>query len=182
MSNVNRRKLVNFSIKRRMQVRLLAGLMLVVLVSVGLTSAVFYFFSSQEVGETYRQFHVNAKNFLEFLLPGVIIAFAIGLLSAVMVGVFIPHRIAGPLYRIERDIKDKVGDGNLKAKFSVRNGDEVGELAEALNIMVDKLRIKVGRVKQASEEVARTSKQSEGNNEIRRAAEKLEEAVKEFTI
>ena len=118
MSNVNRRRFINFSIKKRMQARLLIGLMLVVLISVGLTSAFFYFFSSHEVGETYKQFHVNAKNFLEFLLPGVIIAFMIGLVSAIAVGVFIPHRIAGPLYRIERDIKDKVGEGNFKAKFS----------------------------------------------------------------
>ncbi len=182
MSNVNRRRFINFSIKKRMQARLLIGLMLVVLISVGLTSAFFYFFSSHEVGETYKQFHVNAKNFLEFLLPGVIIAFMIGLVSAIAVGVFIPHRIAGPLYRIERDIKDKVGEGNFKAKFSVRNGDEVGELAEALNIMVEKLRLKVERVKAASGEVARTSKQNEGNKEARRAAEKLEEAVKEFTV
>ena len=116
------------------------------------------------------------------MLPGVIIAFMIGLVSAIAVGVFIPHRIAGPLYRIERDIKDKVGEGNFKAKFSVRSGDEVGELAEALNIMVEKLRLKVERVKAASGEVARTSKQNEGNKEARRAAEKLEEAVKEFTV
>ena len=182
MGNKNRRRIVNFSIKKKMQVRLLLGIMLVVFLSVGLASVFFYLMSDREIGQSYRQFHVTAKNFLEMLLPGVIMAFIIGIVSAVVAAVFLPHRIAGPLYRMERDIRDKIGEGNLTARFSIRDGDEVGELADTLNIMVGKLRGKVEKIKSASGEVSIASRQGDSGEKMRQAAGKLEEALKEFTI
>ncbi|MBI5560781.1 MAG: methyl-accepting chemotaxis protein, partial [Deltaproteobacteria bacterium] len=149
----NRRRKLNYAIKREMQLRLLLSVMVIVLVAVGLTSGFFYFLSNREVGQTYRQFHVNAKNFLEILLPGVIIAFVLGIISATGMAVFFPHRIAGPLHRMENDLKEKLGEGNLTVRFSVRKGDEVGELAAALNITVDKLREKIERIGAATEEL-----------------------------
>jgi len=178
----NRRRLINYSVKRRMQIRLLVTVMLVVVVAVGFSSVFFYIFSNQEVGATYRQFHINVKNFLELLLPGVIIAFALGIVSAAAVAIFFPHRIAGPLHRIERDLTEGVGEGNLKVIFSVRKGDEVGELANALNITVEKLKSKISRIKASQEEFASVLRKTEGNHRAIDALKKLEDAVKEFKL
>jgi len=165
-----------------MQIRLLLTTMTVVLVAVGFASVFFYFFSNQEVGSTYRQFHINVKNFLELLLPGVIIAFVLGVISAASLAVFLPHRIAGPLHRIEREIKDEVGGGNLKVVFFVRKGDEVGELANALNIMVDKLKTKILMIKASQEELSTLLRKTEGNQGVVHAVKKMEDAVKEFKL
>lgn len=176
----NRRRLINYSIKRKMQFRLLLAVMLVVFVSVSLTSGFFYLMSNQEVGQTYRQFHINAKNFLDILLPAVIIAFAVGMVAAVIIAIFIPHRIAGPLYRMERELKERVGAGDFTVVFGVRKGDELGELASALNVMVAKLRDRMGAVREAAEGISAAAKETRADKRVADAAKKLEETVKEF--
>jgi len=56
---------------------------------------------------------------------------------------FISHKIAGPLYRFEKDIKGLAKDGDLTRIFKLRKRDEMQELAEALNILVSGFRGKL---------------------------------------
>lgn len=183
---INRRSIINYSINRHMQLRLLVRVMLIVLINTGILAAFFYFYSNQEIGQSFRHFHIQARNFLDFLLPATIIALIIGIIIAFIIALFFPHKIAGPLYRIEKEIKEKVSEGNLAVRFSVRKGDEVGELAEALNIMVEKLKLKLGKIKTASDELAVCSNNvNKGDEHIKKildAQKRLEEAVKEFRL
>jgi methyl-accepting chemotaxis protein len=183
---INRRSVVNYSINRHLQIRLLLRIMLIVLINTGILAAFFYFYSNQEIGQSFRHFHIQAHNFLDFLLPATIIALITGIIIAFIIALFFPHKIAGPLYRMERDIKEKVSEGNLAVRFSVRKGDEVGELAEALNIMITKLRLKLGKIKAATDELAVCSNSlNKGDEHIKKildAQKRLEEAVKEFQL
>ena len=139
----NRRSIINYSIKREMQIRLLIKVMLVSLIGIIMVSAVFYFYSNIKIEGTYRQFHIHAKNFLDYLLPVVIAAGVLGVIFAAFFAAFFPHSIAGPLHRMERVLKDDVGEGNFTVRFHPRKGDEVKELADALNAMVEKLNLKM---------------------------------------
>lgn len=182
-----RRSVINYSIKRKMQLRLLLNVMLVALIAAGLTAAFFYFYSNQEIGQSFKQFHIRARSFLDLLLPAVVFALAIGIAIAFVMALFFPHRIAGPLYRIERDLKEKVGEGDLTVKFSIRKGDEVGELADALNIMIEKIKLKIARIKAASDELAFHSinvnkGEEEHIKKLSEIAEKIQEATKEFRL
>ncbi|MEK7841060.1 MAG: HAMP domain-containing protein [Deltaproteobacteria bacterium] len=183
---INRRSVINYSINRHMQLRLLVRVMLIVLINTAILSAFFYIYSNQEIGQSFRHFHIQARNFLDFLLPAIVIALIIGIIVAFIIALFFPHKIAGPLYRMEREIKEKVSEGNLTVRFSVRKGDEVGELAEALNIMIAKLKLKLGKIKTASDELAvcsnNVNKGDEHLKKILDAQKRLEEAVKEFQL
>lgn len=182
----NRRSVINYSIKKQMQVRLLVRVMLIALIATGIAAAFFYFYSNQEIGQSFKQFHIHARSFLDFLLPAIVVALIIGIVIAFGMAIFFPHRIAGPLYRMERELKEKVGEGDLTVRFSVRNGDEVGELADALNIMVEKLRLRLGRIKTASDELAVCSNNvNKGDAHLKKildAQKRLEDAVKEFQL
>ncbi len=182
----NRRSVINYSIKKQMQFRLLARVMLIALIATGLVAAFFYFYSNQEIGQSFRHFHIQARNFLDFLLPSIVIALIIGIVIAFSMAIFFPHRIAGPLYRMERELKEKVSEGDLTVRFSVRKGDELGELAQALNIMIEKLNLRLGRIKTASDELAvcsnNVNKGDEHLKKILDAQKRLEEAVKEFQL
>lgn len=59
----------------------------------------------------------------------------------VVAGVFIllTHKVAGPLYRIRRQITD-VRDGKLPSKIVLRKNDELGHLADSFNEMTEALR------------------------------------------
>lgn len=56
---------------------------------------------------------------------------------------FISHKIAGPLYRFEKDVRGLAKDGDLTRIFRLRKRDEMQELAEALNTMVSGFRGKL---------------------------------------
>lgn len=182
----NRRSIINYSIKREMQYRLLLKVMFIAFIATGLAGAFFYFYSNQEVGQSFRQFHITARSFLDFLFPAVIIALLIGIVTSFGMAIFFPHSIAGPLHRIERDIKERLGEGDLSVRFSVRKGDEVGELADALNIMVEKMRLKVEKVKSVSEELATNTRNINKNDEsfkkLSELAGKLKKAVDEIKL
>ncbi len=184
MSNIKKRRVVNYSIKRRMQIRLLLRFILILLISSSVTSIIFYYYSSQEVGQTFKQFHVNARTFLDFLLPAVIISFFIGALIAVGIAMFFPIKMAGPLYRIERDLKDRLSEGDLSARFSVRNGDEFQDLVDALNETVSKLKTKVDRFKEAADELSALLSSHRASDPFSRrlseVAKKISDSAREF--
>ncbi len=52
--------------------------------------------------------------------------------------VFVSHKIAGPVYRFEQSAR-AIGAGDLSLKIKLRKGDELGDLAEAMNAMVETL-------------------------------------------
>jgi methyl-accepting chemotaxis protein len=51
-------------------------------------------------------------------------------------GIFLSHRVAGPLYRIER-VAEEISKGNLDIKVQFRKSDELRTLADSLNNMID---------------------------------------------
>ena len=126
-----------------MQLRIFAKILGITLIGVGLMAVVFYFFSSREIDSSYRQFHIHAKNFLDLLLPTVLLSVVLALIASVAITVFLPIKIAGPLFRIENALKDRVSSGDLSLRFTLRKGDEMGELADAVNICLEKLSRKI---------------------------------------
>lgn len=53
-----------------------------------------------------------------------------------ILGLLFSHKIAGPIYRIEKTI-DEISKGNLTLKIKLRQGDEFWDLADIINIMTD---------------------------------------------
>jgi methyl-accepting chemotaxis protein len=52
--------------------------------------------------------------------------------------IFVSHKIAGPVYRFEQSAR-AIGAGDLSLKIKLRKGDELRELAEAMNYMAETL-------------------------------------------
>ncbi len=184
MGNYVRRRSINYSIKRQFQFRVLLRIMVIVFITVGINGLVFYLFSNQEIGNSLQKFHVQARSFLDILLPVIIASLVLGTIAAFVISLYFPHRIAGPLYRIEKDIRDKLSEGNLSVNFAVRKNDDLGELAESLNLMEARLRSKVDRIRSASKELSAYAEglnsETEPIRHIKELARKVEESVKEF--
>jgi methyl-accepting chemotaxis protein len=72
-----------------------------------------------------------------FIRTSQIMVAPILLLTAVfsIAGIFLSHKVAGPLYRIER-VAEELGRGNLDIKVKFRKGDELHDLADKLNLMI----------------------------------------------
>lgn len=53
-------------------------------------------------------------------------------------GIVLSHRLAGPMERLEKDIK-KISEGDYAKRIHVRKNDDIKPLADALNILLDKI-------------------------------------------
>jgi methyl-accepting chemotaxis protein len=184
MSGKHGRKLLNFSIKDQLQLRLLVKVLGIVVIGIGIMAAVFYFYSNREISDSYRQFHVQAKNFLDYLWPAVFSSLVLAIVAAVAITLFLPHTIAGPLYRIEKGLKEKISRGDLTVKFILRKGDDVADLADAVNMTTDSLRQKIKKVMKLAAQLQSLidSMEGKGDSEVARLSNELNEALKKFKI
>jgi methyl-accepting chemotaxis protein len=64
---------------------------------------------------------------------------ALWLILVIIGSLITSHRMFGPLNRIQNYI-EKVGEGNFEEKITVRKGDDLRPLAEALNKMTENLK------------------------------------------
>ena len=70
---------------------------------------------------------------------------------------FVSHKIAGPVYRLEETTK-LIAAGDLTHKVHLRQGDELGDLQDAFNSMSESL---CNMVKKDREVISRLSKTGE---------------------
>jgi len=182
-----RKRFFNFSIKKRLQLRMLVKIWSIIFLTLLLTGIIFYFYSDINVGKSYRLFHVKANNFLDFLFPVLLAGFFSSLVLGFLAAVFFPHAIAGPLYRIEKELVD-IGNGNLKKKIKIRKGDEIGDLADSINIMIEGLRAKIKKMGDISGHIDELIEQAPGENvdgilkKIKAENASLQEAVNIFKL
>ena len=80
------------------------------------------------------------------ILPSVILTNIIttGIIAviALVVTLVVSHKIAGPMFRFEQDLKN-IADGDLQKKIHIRNGDQFGGVAANLNTMVESLNARI---------------------------------------
>jgi len=80
---------------------------------------------------TLEERAMAAKQFLflaQTILPGLIVLS----LAAAVFSIYLTHRVAGPLFRIEQTAREMIR-GNLALRIRLRKGDELHELAGLVN-------------------------------------------------
>lgn len=184
MKGNNKRKGINYSIKRRLQLRLFFKVLSVAMIGTGIMAAIFYIYSNREIGGSYRQFHIHARNFLDYLLPAIALSMVSSFVLAAAITIFFPHRIAGPLFRIERELKEKIGEGDLSVRFTLRKGDEVSDLADALNSALEKLCRDIENIRRPAEELeSRIAAMSgKADRETEALVKEINEAARKFRL
>ena len=89
----------------------------------------------------------KTPDFFFISLALIILIAVIGIgIAAMVIFILLSHRIAGPLYRFEKALKE-VEDGNLRARVDLRKTDELVTLKEAMNSVFGSMDLRLGRVK-----------------------------------
>ncbi|MBK5967503.1 MULTISPECIES: methyl-accepting chemotaxis protein [Thiorhodovibrio] len=117
------------------------------------------------------------------VVAGLIFAAIIVLLALV-----VSNAIARPL-RAGVAFAERIAEGDLSARLSVRQRDEIGLLADALRAMMDKLRQVVAEVQSSAREVSQSSQQladsssrlSQGSEQQARSAEDISTSMEDMT-
>jgi len=82
---------------------------------------------------------VNTRILLSLLLVSPLI---------ILIGILVSHRIAGPVYRIQRSL-GTIAAGDLSLSIRLRKGDEMKDLADGVNSLIEQLRANVEEEKTA---------------------------------
>lgn len=117
-----------------------------------------------------------------------IIILSISVIISLALAVFIARLVSKPLIQ-GVDFANTVANGDLRKKLDIEQKDEIGQLAQALNEMIDKLKNVVENVKSAadnvssgSQELSSSSEQlSQGSTEQAAAAEEASSSMEEMT-
>jgi methyl-accepting chemotaxis protein len=111
------------------------------------------------------------------ILPAIILTNIItaGIVSiaAVIVVLFISHKIAGPMHRFEKEIKN-IGKGDISRGIVLREEDQFEKIAQALDEMVASLREKVSAIRGAVDQTrAKVEANDMGNDDLKTELQQL---------
>jgi len=150
----NRRR--NYYIKKEFQRNFILKFCGLVALGALISGGVIYYMSKSTVTTTFVNSRLTIMSTADFILPAVLLSSAIVFvligLATVSVTLFTSHKIAGPLYRLEKDLGDLI-NGNLNIVFSLRKTDEIKPIAVSLNIMVQALKNNIVAIKNAADEL-----------------------------
>ncbi len=151
----------NYLSKKGMQGRLVfkfvAMVMLGIVLSITVTSVLYFKLSNVEfegdvpfyyIPEGAAQEAVEVPTAFDVLLPGLLICGAIMIFLTLLIGLFISHRIGGPITSLQRSIRE-MGRGDLLTPIRVRKGDEFQDLAEDLMEMVAGIKEPIRKAQEA---------------------------------
>ena len=148
--NKNRRR--NYYIKKDFQRNFILKFCFLVLLGSIVSGCIVYLMSKATVTTSFEGLRLVIKSTADYILPAVLLSglavIVITGIATIFITLFTSHKIAGPLYRIEKDINE-ITSGNLRQEFNLRQGDEIRPIAESLNEMAHFLRDEVGGMKKA---------------------------------
>ncbi len=146
------RKKLNLAVKREFQRWLLKQVLFAVLLSAVVAAMILYFYARQEVVGSFFDAHVKLRRVSDLLLPVVLSGTVVSLIGGALLALFVPQKIAGPLYRIEMDLK-AVAQGDLAVKVKLRDTDTLQDFAERVDEAVGALRGRVQELKNLHDEL-----------------------------
>lgn len=107
-----------------------------VLIGAVLSIALFYYWTYAELGITYYQTLLTLNGLRQNIIPAMMIAgltTTVAVTAAVLaVTLFASHKIAGPIYRLERSL-ESIGGGDLTLEVRFRPYDAINGISEDIN-------------------------------------------------
>lgn len=128
----HKRKKLNIGIKRNFQMWMLVRILGTVSVSAIVSVSVLYFYAQQEISGTLYDIHITLQKVSDLLLPVILSGAVMSFLSGLALAIFLPQKIAGPIYRIEQDLEE-IKNGNINKKIVLRAKDPLKDLADKIN-------------------------------------------------
>lgn len=136
----------HFFIKKEFQFRFIVRFCLLVVFGEILSTGLILFFSRGNLTSLFSNSHLVVTDTADFILPAVLYSNLITIilisLAMIVVTLFVSHKIAGPLFRLEKDV-NVIAGGDLTYTVRLRKADQLKELSNDINQMTMKLNNKV---------------------------------------
>ena len=145
-----------------------------------ISGVIVYLMSRSTVTTSFDNLRLVIRSTADFILPAVLLSSIVVVtiigMATIAITLFTSHRIAGPLYRVAKDLEEVVS-GNLMKKFSLRKADELKALAEGLNNLTQTLKDDVGEIKNGINEIDAILPPGEAKEKINEIKSNLDKYV-----
>ena len=154
----NRRKIL--IVDRDFQNKFIARFFAMVAIGSVVTGGIVYFFCGRTLTTVFINSRLKVMSTTDFILPGLLLSSLVVILvvglATVFMALYVSHRIAGPVYRLHKDVLS-MHAGNLKQIFRLRDHDEMKPLALALNEMARRVQQDITVLKAETEALGTSS-------------------------
>jgi nitrogen fixation/metabolism regulation signal transduction histidine kinase len=142
-------------------------------------------FSTRTATTSFENSRLVIKSTADFVLPLLLIGtvstgFIVGIFTILLV-LFISHKIAGPLYRLEKTCQS-IASGNFREAVVLRRQDQLKGLAFAFNEMVLSLNNNIQNVKQHAQMLNYLLEETQNPKKIDEERKKLISALEVFKL
>jgi methyl-accepting chemotaxis protein len=135
-----------YFVKKEFQLKFILKFCLLVLIGTMISTALLFLFSQDTLTSSFQQSRLVIKSTGLAILPSVVytnlITLGVIAIATIIVTLFVSHKMAGPLFRFEKELKD-IGEGDLTRRVILRKKDPVGDIAVCLNNMIAGLHDKI---------------------------------------
>jgi methyl-accepting chemotaxis protein len=175
----------NYFIKKGFQIRFILKFCLLLLAGVVISTSLLLLFSQNTLTSTYQQSRLVIENTALAILPSIaytsLITLVLLTIATIIVTLFISHKIAGPMFRFEKELRE-IGEGNLTKKVRLRSKDQAAELAECINDMTTDLREKIINFQNEVERILESARKQNAPEEIVEGLAHLHEELRNKLI
>ncbi len=173
-------------IKKDFQIKFIFKFCLILLAGVIISTGLLFFFSQETLTSSFENSRLVIKNTGSAILPVIIMTNLITLgiicIATIIVTLFMSHRIAGPMFRFEKDL-EKIKQGDLNVNVNLRKKDQFSDLALAMNDMTQGIHQKVSKVHERIDEIFPMPTELATCKECERKVKELKDMLtKEFSL
>jgi methyl-accepting chemotaxis protein len=97
-------------------------------------------------------------------------------LATIVVTLFVSHKIAGPMFRFEKELK-QVTEGDLTKRVVLRKKDQITDMAESLNDMISSLHEKLLDIQTDVERIRQSASKQNAPKELIEELNKLHQNI-----
>ncbi len=170
----------HYFVKKEFQTKFILKFCLLLLAGIVISTGLIFLFSQDSLTSSFQDSKLVIENTALAILPTVIYTslITLGLLTiaTIIVTLFISHKIAGPMFRFEKELQE-IGDGDLTKKVSLREKDQAGEMAECINNMTASLRDKIILIKTSLDGILESARKQNASKELIEELENLQRNI-----
>ncbi|MDP3730678.1 MAG: methyl-accepting chemotaxis protein [Candidatus Omnitrophota bacterium] len=139
-----------YFIAKKFQLRYVGMILLLVSLTAVMCSYVIYYTMMLTMGDKLANVYPQGRLMSIVNMVNFRILFSMLLVAplVIMIGIYASHKIAGPIYRIERFLASMV-DGDISEPLTLRKNDELISLADGINRLADSIKSAVKKEQSA---------------------------------
>lgn len=180
MANTKTYRRRQFFVKKDYQFKFILKFCLIVLAGSIISTGLIFFFSQGTLTSSFENSRLVVKNTALAILPAIIYTNIITLLmislATIVAVLFISHKIAGPMFRFEKELK-LIGDGDLTKTIRLRKNDQITDMAESLNEMTVNLHRKTVNIQEGVEKLIQSAKRQNAPVELIEELDRLHRSI-----